>query len=250
MAKFVFKSAVNINAFDYAALLDGHFGEETATGFTVRNAPDVVHISGDGFLYSDSVPIDGTIEAFNLRTDGAPVLLASGLSITIPDLAANIGNNDIAALKADFFGGKDLFVGSDQHDVIYGFGGNDNIRGRGGSDFIDGGDGGDRLRGGAGADTFRFDAATDTRLAAPDTIFDLDQTDTIDLHRIDADTTMQGNQDFTLVANFTGHAGEMTLAYNPELDRTALSMDVNGDGLADAVINLIGDQSGFDGIVA
>jgi Ca2+-binding RTX toxin-like protein len=250
MAKFVFKSAVNVNNFDYSALLDGRFGAETDTSFTVRSGSDLVRVSGHGFVYSDGAPIDGTIEAFNMRTDGDPVLLASGLSLSVSQFAADLSAHDQAALQNDLFGGKDLFVGSARHDVIYGYGGNDNIRGKGGADFIDGGAGADHLRGGDGADTFRFDSIEDSRLAAPDTIFDLDQTDTIDLHRIDADTTVQGDQDFTLVASFSGHAGEMTLAYNPELDRTTLSMDVNGDALADGVIYMIGDQTGFDSFVS
>lgn len=249
MAKFVFKSAVNTGKFDYADLINGSFSDQSDTSFTVTSGSTVVNVFGQGFLYADATPVDGTIEGFTLKTDGSTVLKASGMDLSVSQLAADYNSQDTAALQADLFGGKDVFVGSDQHDVIYGFDGNDNIKGRGGADLIVGGRGTDHLSGGDGADTFRFESTADSRVKAPDTIFDLDHSDTVDLHKIDADTTQAGNQAFTLVSNFDGHAGEMVLSYNPELDRTSLMLDVNGDGEADSVIYMIGDQTGFAGYV-
>jgi Ca2+-binding RTX toxin-like protein len=250
MAKFVFKSSVNTDKFDYAALINGTFSDQTDTSFTVSSGNDVINVMGQGFLYSNGSPIDGTIEAFNLKTDGAAVIKASALELPVPQLATDLADQNAKALQEDVFGGKDLFVGSDQHDSIYGFGGNDNIRGHGGADLIVGGRGTDHLHGDEGGDTFRFESIADSRVKAPDTIFDLGGNDRIDLHKIDADVTQDGDQAFTLVDNFTGHAGQMTLSYNPELDRTSLAMDVDGDGTADSVIYMMGDQTGFDGIVA
>jgi Ca2+-binding RTX toxin-like protein len=250
MAKFVFKSAVNTAKFDYAALLNGDFSDQTDTSFNVTSGADVVNVVGHDFLYSGGVPIDGIIEAFNFKTDGSTLLKASDLDLSVSQLAMDLANEDTKALQADLFGGKDLFVGSDERDAIYGFDGNDNIRGHGGADLIVGGRGADHLHGDEGGDVFRFEAIGDSRVKAPDTIFDLGGNDRIDLHKIDADVTADGDQDFTLVETLNGHAGQMSLAYNPELDRTSLMMDVDGDGVADSTIYLIGDQTGFEGIIA
>jgi Ca2+-binding RTX toxin-like protein len=250
MAKFVFKSAVNVDKFDYAALINGTFSDQTDTSFTVMSGNDVVNVTGVGFVYSDGTPIDGTIEDFTFKTDGSTVLKASGLELAISQLATDFANGDAKALQADLFGGKDIFVGSDERDAIYGYDGNDNIRGHGGADLIVGGRGTDHLHGDEGGDTFRFESIADSRVKAPDTIFDLGGNDRVDLHKIDADVGQDGDQDFTLVANFTGHAGQMTLAYNPELDRTSLMLDVDGDGQADSTIYMMGDQTSFSGIIA
>jgi serralysin len=250
MARFVFKSGVNNGKFDYAGLINGTFSNQTDTSFTVTGGDDIVNVTGTGFVYSDGSPVDGTIEGFNLKSDGAAVLKASGLEISLPQFATDLANHDAKALQADLFGGKDIFVGSDERDVIYGYGGNDNIRGHGGADLIVGGRGTDHLHGDEGGDVFRFESVADSRVKAPDTIFDLGGNDRIDLHKIDADVTQDGDQGFTLVDAFTSHAGQMTLSYNPELDRTSLMMDVDGDGQADSVIYMIGDHTGFDGIIA
>lgn len=250
MAKFVFKTGLNLDKFDYAALINGTFSDQTDTSFTVTSGPDTVNVMGAGFVYSDGAPVDGTIEDFTFKSLGSTELKATGLELPIGQLAADLANEDIKALQADVFGGKDIFVGSDERDAIYGYDGNDNIRGHGGADLIVGGRGTDRLRGDEGGDTFRFETIADSSVKAPDTIFDLGGNDRIDLHKIDADVTQDGDQDFTLVGAFNGHAGQMTLAYNPELDRTSLMMDVDGDGQADSVIYMIGDQTGFSGIVA
>lgn len=249
MAKFVFKSAVNIDKFDYAALVNGTFSDQTDTSFTVQGDTDVVNVTGHGFVYAGGTPVDGVIEGFTFKSDGSTLLNASGLDLPVTQLAADLASEDTAALQADLFGGNDIFAGSEQRDVIYGYDGNDNIKGRGGADLIVGGSGHDRLTGGDGADTFRFDSTSDSKVKAPDVIFDLDHSDSVDLHKIDADTTVDGNQSFSLVANLDGHAGEVALAYNPELDRTSLSMDVDGDGLADSIIYMQGDQTGFTGYV-
>lgn len=250
MAKFVFKSAVNNAKFDYAALVTGNFSDQTDTSFTVSSGGDVVNVSGEGFLYSDGTPIDGTIEAFTLKMDGSALIKASDLQLSVSQFATDFANGDTKALEKDVFGGKDIFVGSDERDSIYGFDGNDNIRGHGGADLIVGGRGADHLHGDEGGDVFRFESVADSRVKTPDTIFDLSGNDRIDLHKIDADVTTDGDQAFTLVDTLNGHAGQMTLAYNPELDRTSLMMDVDGDGLADSVIYMVGDQTGFDGIIA
>lgn len=69
--------------------------------------------------------------------------------------------------------------------------------------------------------------------------------DLIDLSAVDADVNAVGVQHFTLIGAgaFTNTAGEMRYSQidNPTgSDFTFISMDVNGDGVVDAQITLVG----------
>jgi hypothetical protein len=104
------------------------------------------------------------------------------------------------------------------------------------------------MTGGGGNDLFVFHTIADSG-PSPDVIFDLGSTDTIDLQRIDADTGAGGDQAFHIVAGLTGHAGELTAHYDGSNDLTFLYGDTDGDGGADLVIELAGDQTGFTNFV-
>ena len=70
--------------------------------------------------------------------------------------------------------------------------------------------GGDTLSGGSDNDIFRFVDVNDSRLSDPDTIVDFAvKRDKIDLQFIDANEMLAGDQAFTLVATFSGAAGEL-----------------------------------------
>ena len=73
--------------------------------------------------------------------------------------------------------------------------------------------------------------------------------ETVDLSEIDADETTGGNQAFQIVAMFTDTPGEIILRYSAGKDRTTLRGDTDGDSIADLVIALDGDQTGFAGFV-
>jgi hypothetical protein len=122
--------------------------------------------------------------------------------------------------------GNDLIVGSTANDVLYGDNGND---------ILIGGPGMDELWGGAGNDRFLF-----THTGATDTIGDfLSGVDAIDLTGIDADTSAEGNQAFSFIgsAAFSGKAGELRV-YNGGSVGNVVAVDVNGDSVADLMINL------------
>jgi Ca2+-binding RTX toxin-like protein len=156
-----------------------------------------------------------------------------------------VGANDLIGLENLLFGGDDSFRGSSQDDGLRSMGGNDTIDGGKGADTIFGGLGADQLTGGKGGDVFGFTDLADSTVGTPDLITDLEARDRIDLSAIDANTHKDGDQAFKLVAAFTHHAGEATLSYDEGSDRTSLMLDVDGDGSADALVQLAGDQSGF-----
>ena len=105
-----------------------------------------------------------------------------------------------------------------------------------------GGAGADVLTGGAGADVFRFTALADSTVAAGgrDTIRDFASGDKIDLHLIDANASLAGDQAFSFIGTnaFSGAAGQ--LRYAASGGNTLISGDVNGDKVADFSILVSG----------
>jgi len=120
------------------------------------------------------------------------------------------------------------------------------LRGNSAANIIIGGGGADLMTGGGGADTFRYNAVSDSTFSDYDRIMDLGADDFIDLRNIDSNVNTEGNQSFTQVDELTGEAGQMTLEWLPSAGFTLMSMDVDGDGVADMRVVLYGDHSDFD----
>lgn len=162
--------------------------------------------------------------------------------------------NGFSGVAMDFDGHKEAdghFVvnGADQGDRMVGGQLYDSIDGGGGDDTIAGGGGADVLTGGAGADVFAFAVVHHSWSGEADLITDLEDGDSIDLSAIDADRKSPGDQAFAVVEAFTGHRGELTISYDADSGRTLFSGDVNGDGVADLVIQAAGDHTAFAGLV-
>ena len=123
----------------------------------------------------------------------------------------------------------------------------DTLKGGSGSDLFDGGVGPDTLRGGAGNDTFVLEKESDSGVGAGnrDTA-DFADGDKFDLHAIDADTTVDGNQDFHLGSDaFTNTPGE--LIQFVESGHIIVAADTNGDGIAEFEIQLTSPTTLVDG---
>lgn len=137
--------------------------------------------------------------------------------------------------------------------------GNDTLHGSDrGSDILIGGLGTDHMTGGTdtndvpwyASDLDRFDfvdVADSTVGAGRDVIAEFSsRDDTIHLGRIDADTSIAGNQAFHFIeGEFTGAAGELRVYAldpadpTPELTTRIVAGDVDGDGVADFEIELV-----------
>lgn len=143
-------------------------------------------------------------------------------------------------------GGADLLIGGKGAEVLNGEGDTNGIAGE---NTLIGGGGADTLSGGSETDYFVYRQLSDSTAGNPDFIVFLRDNDIIDLSKIDADTTLAGNQAFHIVARLDGHAGEVSLNYSKADNTTRLSLDVNGDGKADAVVIVGEDHHDFTGFV-
>jgi Ca2+-binding RTX toxin-like protein len=161
------------------------------------------------------------------------------------------GNDKLTGMdQADkLFGnqGQDHLIGQGGDDLLVGAVGNDILQGGSGADDLRGNLGSDQLKGGIGADVFFFKSVDDSTVAdtGRDTILDFRhaQHDQIDLHVIDANSHVNGNQNFTFIGGdgFSHHAGELRVTHSG--GNTFVSGDVNGDGNADFSIEVAGNRN-------
>ena len=124
-------------------------------------------------------------------------------------------------------GGADVLLGLGGPDILYGDSrvlpiGNDTLNGGDGNDILFGGNGADTLTGGADADTFIWSSTDQSAgvvfplgidVANTDVILDFNpaEGDKIDVHRVDANETIFGNQDWRLRRY---GAGDVRLRWN------------------------------------
>jgi serralysin len=137
--------------------------------------------------------------------------------------------------------GADRIIGNEFANVI---------RGNAGNDVIDGGGGADLLYGGAGADRFLYDAFSDSTASARDQILDFTSgSDKIDFSAIDANASVAGDQAFTRVSAFSGAAGQAVFAFDSGTGNTTISLDGNGDGIADLLLSVRGQIDALNDVI-
>lgn len=229
-------------------------------GVVLADGPGVYHIDNSGIIHAHyAIFQQGVADgpAAQVLLDNTGVISGEIRLLGADD--AIINDQGIGG-DAWLGGGDDLYDGSAGRlrgtihgeagaDVLTGGHGVEVFDGGAGADILTGGRGQDQLTGGADADVFVFTATSDSRAGAGDLITDLEATDRIDLSAVDADRTQDGDQDFTLVDHFTGHAGELKLVYHAGADMTLLDADTNGDGIADLEIRIAGDHADFAGLL-
>ncbi|HEV2748788.1 MAG TPA: M10 family metallopeptidase C-terminal domain-containing protein [Allosphingosinicella sp.] len=203
----------------------GYGGDTNAMTSALLQDVAVADLRSENFLFVQA----GTI---------APDKLTGG---SYGDELSGAGGED--ALSGQ--GGQDALSGGTSDDRLRGGAGNDTLRGGNGADLLIGHSGRDLLIGGGGGDVYLFRSVSDSRPDAADRIlgFDAAAGDMIDLSAIDADAGADGDQAFAFVEAFTGAAGEAVLAYDAARDQSFLSLDVDGDALADFGLLAVGQLS-------
>ncbi|MBV9528972.1 calcium-binding protein, partial [Sphingomonas sp.] len=229
-----------------ADVLYGNAGNDLLDG-----GRDVDHMYGgagdDTYVVDDAADIyvEDAGEGTDTVMSSVSLLLRANVENLVLTGDANLNGTGNALDNAITGGlGINTLSGGDGNDTLDGGGANDTLRGGNGDDVLIGGAGRDNLYGGAGSDTFVFhdgDFAGVTPSSA-DWILDFSQTegDRIDLHLVDAQTTVDGMQAFDFIgsAAFDGQAGE--LRYEEVGSTTYLTGDTNGDGTADFMIRING----------
>lgn len=245
------------------------YHSELVSGGSGSNDPELVMFSiiadhrGDSVVFgmvgpnlrlNDKPPSAGRITEFGMSFASSTgeltewgILGTSVSARSLMDAVKSASTADDLLIIQKALSGDDKIILSNSNDEMDGFAGNDYLKGRGGADILRGGNGTDSLEGGSGRDTltggadadkFMFLTVSDSKTGKQhDIISDFTRgSDIIDLRKIDADTTLAGNQAFSFIgdSDFSGHAGEL------RFDAGKLSGDVNGDGQADFEIAITG----------
>ncbi|MFN3513830.1 MAG: calcium-binding protein [Phenylobacterium sp.] len=173
--------------------------------------------------------------------DGADILFGHGGADLIKG-----GNGDDQALGG---AGNDKLLGEAGDDSLSGDGGSDQLEGGAGNDLLNGGEGADVLiggqgadvlTGGAGADVFVFTALSDSPVKGADLITDFQvRMDKIDVSRIDANTLRAGDDAFEFIGRSVFTKAGQIRVFQDEYG-THIQGEVNGDGVADFQIDLMG----------
>jgi Ca2+-binding RTX toxin-like protein len=127
--------------------------------------------------------------------------------------------------------------------VLEGWAGKDQLKGAGGADTLVGGLGADQMTGGVGADKFVWEALADTGVtsAAMDLIWDFNSAegDKIDVHSIDANATLAGDQAFSFIGpNAFSAPGQ--IRYSDNGVDTFIELNTDNIFIPDAVIRISG----------
>ncbi|MCB1659412.1 MAG: tandem-95 repeat protein, partial [Pseudomonadales bacterium] len=192
-------------------ILDGGEGADTMNGgagddvLIVDNPNDSV-VGGEG---TDQVQ---TIISFSLP-DGIENLRFTGLQSGL----LGQGNNGNNTMQNNDAGGE--------------------LQGGLGNDTFEGGAGRDVFVGGEGADTFGFSFSENGTLRLGEVLdFSAARGDKLDVSKIDANSALAGNQNFSFIGEqaFSNTAGELRFS------QRLLQGDINGDGVADFEIKLVG----------
>jgi len=178
----------------------------------------------------------------NDQLDGGTGTNTVSFASSLTPITVNLATGKSTGEGTDSLTNFQNAIGSGFNDTMIGDANNNSLKGGAGDDKITGAGGADSLTGGLGADNFIFNKLADSTNAASgrDGIYDFNSAegDKIDLHAIDANSTIGGNQDFTFIGNaaFGHHAGELN--YSVSGTTSYLHGDVNGDGAADFTIAL------------
>jgi Ca2+-binding RTX toxin-like protein len=210
------------NAGSTGLTLTGNELDNTIVGG--KGADTMIGGTGNDTFYVDNAG-DSVTEKSGEGTDTvyANVNYTLGAGQSIQFLRANAGSTGLT------------LTGNEFDNTIVGGTGSDTLIGGKGNDTLQGGAGADMLTGGIGADKFTLATLADSTVASPDAILDFSTTalDKIDLHLMDANASLAGDQAFSFVGTsaFAGMAGQ--LHYAASGGNTLISGDVNGDKTAD-----------------
>lgn len=215
--------------------LEGGEGDDVLIGGAGADAFD----GGEGV---DTVSYQGATRLVRADMQGLAAGLNDGEGDTFTDIEVVIGSDEIDLLLGDTRG-NDL-RGALGADRLIGRAGDDTLSGGAGFDKLSGNAGADVMSGGAGDDRFIYFNITDSRVGIirRDVIEDFETgSDQIEIQRLDANVTVDGNQSFEFIGTDAfSAAGQVRVFQNAAQGFTLVQADVDGDGARDFQIELTG----------
>ena len=213
-------------------ILVGESGNDRLDGGT--GADLMAGGAGDDIYFVDNAG-DRVIERAGEGTDLAYTAFSERMQANLENLILT------GSLNSRVFGNDDgnIIRGNVGRNVLEGNGGEDELIGAGGSDVLIGGMDMDVLRGGADPDLFVFNSTAESAVGRNrDVIQDVESVDRIDLSRIDANVTADGNQAFVYLGGreFNDRPGEV------RYDNGVIRIDTTGDGVDDMQIDVANDN--------
>ena len=242
---FTGTGAYSLSGNNLANELVGGDGGGTLSG---ENGRDTL-IGGDG---EDRLIGGGSVDTMD-GGEGNDRYDVTARNDVINDTGASTGDMVISANSEinlnDFTGIENGTVTGSRNLNVTGNASDNVLRGNDGNNILTGQGGADVLMGGAGDDRFDFNSVSDSTASSTDKIRDFQVAtveglnDVIDLFDIDAKSTALFNNAFTFIGTDAFSSKEGELRYYNTSNSTMVEGDVNGDGVADLVIRLIGNMS-------
>lgn len=233
-------------------LFDGGAGNDSITGTAaaeqILGGTDNDTLNGGAG--ADTLNGGDGIDTASYATSTAGIVMSLGVGKgtwgdATGDRLSNIENLTGSAYVDKLVGniGANVLDGADGNDAMNGDSGNDTLIGGTGNDTLDGGADADTMIGGVGSDVFMYYLDTDSGIGGgADLISDFTSgQDLIDLHLVDANALLTGDQAFTFIGTgaFTGVAGQLRYA-TPGDGTTRLYADRDGNGTSDFEIAFSG----------
>jgi Ca2+-binding RTX toxin-like protein len=229
-------TAVDIDLAGAGGVGDGQVDQVTAIG--TQHADNItVFASGDSISITGMptavqvLHAESTDQVIVMGGDGSDTISVVGAAT--PGLTLDGGNGDDFLLAASFT--STTLKGGNGNDVLTGGFGNDLLMGGAGIDF---------MTGGFGQDTFSFSGASlaslDTGVGASRDVIKDFSGDIIDLHQIDANLNVSGDQAFSFIGTDAFTAAGQVRFFTDAAGNTIVEGNVDNDFHADFQIELQG----------